>query len=264
MNDHEQLLQQRGERTVSRRGFVAGTTALIAATALGRFPQSAVGAADLRDGGAMRHRLDAVALGRRALQDRLAVLHLDDAGEHQMRVGVFVIDEQQPVRGRIGRALHRHVADEIVVVTELFRLSLGRLLGGIEFRRIREQPIAPAQQDLRVVAFGDVVVGIDADLDLLEVEGRFRALRLGFAGRLQRQRADRGRDRRDRERALQQPATRKALRDQLAHGGIVGRVHRRGVVMLQHARAEGGFVVGLVGHASAPRPASFDEFEAAT
>ena len=46
MNDHEQLLQQLGERTVSRRGFVAGTTALIAATALGRFPQSAFGAAE--------------------------------------------------------------------------------------------------------------------------------------------------------------------------------------------------------------------------
>ncbi len=46
MNDHEQLLQQLGERTVSRRGFVAGTTALIAATALGRFPQSAFGATE--------------------------------------------------------------------------------------------------------------------------------------------------------------------------------------------------------------------------
>ena len=46
MNDHEQLLQQLGERTVSRRGFVAGTTALIAATALGRFPHSAFGATE--------------------------------------------------------------------------------------------------------------------------------------------------------------------------------------------------------------------------
>lgn len=45
MNE-EQLLQQLGERTVSRRGFVAGTTALVAAAALGRFPQSALGAAE--------------------------------------------------------------------------------------------------------------------------------------------------------------------------------------------------------------------------
>ena len=44
MNDHEQLLQRLEEQTVSRRGFVAGTTALLAAAALGRFPQSAFGA----------------------------------------------------------------------------------------------------------------------------------------------------------------------------------------------------------------------------
>lgn len=46
MNDHEQLLQRLGGQTVSRRGFVAGTTAAIAAAALGRFPQSAFGATE--------------------------------------------------------------------------------------------------------------------------------------------------------------------------------------------------------------------------
>lgn len=43
MNDQERLLLELGERTVSRRGFVAGTTALLAATALGQFPQAAFG-----------------------------------------------------------------------------------------------------------------------------------------------------------------------------------------------------------------------------
>ena len=46
MNDHEQLLQRLGEQTVSRRGFVAGTTALLAAAAVGRFPQTAFGASE--------------------------------------------------------------------------------------------------------------------------------------------------------------------------------------------------------------------------
>jgi len=46
MNDHEQLLQGLEGRTVSRRGFVAGTSALLAAAALGRFPQSAFGASE--------------------------------------------------------------------------------------------------------------------------------------------------------------------------------------------------------------------------
>ncbi len=46
MNDQEQLLQRLGEQAVSRRGFVAGTSALIAAAALGRFPKAAFGAAE--------------------------------------------------------------------------------------------------------------------------------------------------------------------------------------------------------------------------
>ena len=44
MNDHEQLLERLEGQAMSRRGFVAGTTALLAAAALGRFPQSAFGA----------------------------------------------------------------------------------------------------------------------------------------------------------------------------------------------------------------------------
>ena len=41
---------------------------------------------------------------------------IDDAGEHQMRVGVFVVDDEQAV---LGRAVDRNVADIVVVVAEL-------------------------------------------------------------------------------------------------------------------------------------------------
>ena len=46
MNDHEEMLRQLSQPTVTRRGFVAGTSALVAAAALGRFPRSAFGAAE--------------------------------------------------------------------------------------------------------------------------------------------------------------------------------------------------------------------------
>ena len=46
MNDRETLMRQLGERAVSRRGFVAGTTALVAAATLGRYPQAAFAAAE--------------------------------------------------------------------------------------------------------------------------------------------------------------------------------------------------------------------------
>ncbi len=46
MNDQEQLIHQLGEQPVSRRGFVAGTTALVAAAALGRYAQPAFAASE--------------------------------------------------------------------------------------------------------------------------------------------------------------------------------------------------------------------------
>jgi hypothetical protein len=94
------------------------------------------------------------------------------------------------------------------------------------------------------------MIGIDAGLDLLEGEGGFRSLRLRLLGRLQSERADGRRDRGDGERALQQAAAREALGDQLAHRGVVGRVLRRGVLMLQQAGAEGRFVRAVLAHGS--------------
>lgn len=58
----------------------------------------AVDLSDLGDRRAVRHRFDAEALGRRGVHAELTVFDLDDAGKHQMRIGVFVIDEQHAVR----------------------------------------------------------------------------------------------------------------------------------------------------------------------
>ena len=46
MMEQEQFMHELAQRTVSRRGFVAGTSALVAAAALGRFPQMAHGASE--------------------------------------------------------------------------------------------------------------------------------------------------------------------------------------------------------------------------
>ena len=62
------------------------------------------------------------------------------------------------------------IADEIGVVAELARLAFGRLARGVEFRRVGEQRIAPAQEHLGVVALGHVMGLVDAGLDFLEVE----------------------------------------------------------------------------------------------
>ncbi len=50
-----------------------------------------------------------------------------------------------------------HETDVVVVIAELFRLRGGGLVHHIEFRRICGDRIAPPQQDLRIVAGGDVV-----------------------------------------------------------------------------------------------------------
>ena len=91
-----------------------------------------------------------------------------------MRVGVFVVDDEQAV---LGRAVERDVADIVVVVAELPGLGFGRLLGRIEFRRVGKDRIAPAQQHVGVIAVGDMVLVVDAGLDLVEGEGGGRRRR---------------------------------------------------------------------------------------
>ena len=123
----------------------------------------AVDLADFDDRVAVRRHLDVdLLLGeRRRLDDLLSLLldDRDDAGEHELRVGVFVVHQEQTV---LRRSFERDEADEVVVVAELPALLVGRLCGRVERRRVGEERIAPPEQHVGVVALGDVVVGVDA------------------------------------------------------------------------------------------------------
>ena len=147
--------------------------------------------------------------------------------------------------GRVGGARQGQIADEVVVVAELSGLGLRRLPGRIEGWRVWEERVAPAQQDIGIIAFGDMMVGIDTGFDLLEGESRaLGAARFGAFGGRQGGGADRCGDRRDGERALEQAAPREALADQLTQGRVVGGVLRGGILMLEQACAEGRFIMG--------------------
>ena len=127
----------------------------------------AIDATDLDHGAAMGGDLDVHQVpGHLREVDVLGILDAD-AREHQLLVGVFVVGHEQAV---VARAVDRHIADEIGVVAELARLAFGRLACGVEFRRVGEQRIAPAQEHLGVVALGHVMGLVDAGFDFLEVE----------------------------------------------------------------------------------------------
>ena len=107
--------------------------------AIGNDLPFAVRLADFDDGAAMCSHLD-VDLRLRQRRDLGGLLALlvddrDDAGEHQMRIGVFVVDHQQAM---LGRAVDRDVADIVVVVAELLCLGFRRLIERVEGRRIGE------------------------------------------------------------------------------------------------------------------------------
>ena len=176
-----------------------------------------------------------------ATSDSCLLDDLDDAGEHQMLVGVFVVDDEQAV---LGRAVERDVADIVVVVAELLRLGFRRLVERVELGRVGEDRIAPAQQDVGVVARGDMVLVVDAGLDLVEGEGGRRS-RAGIVGEQEGDGADGRGNGRNGERALEEAAAGEALGDDVAHGAVVGRIVAGTVIVLEHARAE-LLIIGLV------------------
>ncbi len=209
----------------------------------------AVDLADFDDGAAMRGHFDVDArlVRRRHLQ--LALRDADDAGEHEVLIGVFVIHHQQAMRGR---AAERDEPDIVVIVAELPALGLGGLVLRVEGGGAREKRVAPAQQHLGVIAFGDMMGLVDAGLDLHEAEGRAiggGAIRGGLRllGGQQRRRADGGGDGGNGQRTFQEPATGEADRDQLTHGRVERRVTARAVSLFEKAGAEGGFVYGVEG-----------------
>ena len=116
----------------------------------------------------MRRHLDVgQLLGHLGEADSFVVLRPSHAGEHQLLVGVLVVDHEQAV---LGAALDREVAEEVVVVPELLLLLLGGLRHRVEGRGAGQDRVAPADQDVGSVAQGDVVVSVDARPHLGEPE----------------------------------------------------------------------------------------------
>ncbi len=131
----------------------------------------------------------------------LAIDDLDKAGEHQVRIGIFVVDHEDAM---FRRPLDGDIADIIIVVAELARLRFGRLSGRVEFWRIGEKLVAPAQKHISIIAFRDMMIGIHTGFDLLEGKGR-----TGCSARITRtQQGERTygcRNGRDSERSTQKP-----------------------------------------------------------
>ena len=197
----------------------------------------AVDLADLDDAAAMGGHFDGDAIGIGVRHHDLALLDRDDAREHQVLVGVFVVDHEQAV---LGRAVDRDVAHEVVVVAELARLRLRGLVQRVELGRVGEDRVAPAQEHVGVVAFGHVVIGVDAGRHLGEAElrARGRVLGPGPPGLEQGHGANRRGDRRGGHRAFQDGPAREARSDDFAHGGGVGRIEAGTPGSLQLTGAE--------------------------
>ena len=136
--------------------------------------------ADLDDGAAMRGHLDVDLLPgqRRDCRHSCPLDDRDDAGEHQMRVGVFVVDHQQAV---VGRAVERDVADIVVVVAELPGLGLGASASSGRSPARRQRADRPSAAARRRRSLGDMMRVVDAGLDFVEVKAEASAARASSA-----------------------------------------------------------------------------------
>ena len=73
-------------------------------------------------------------------------------GEHQVRGGVFVVDAEQAMVRAVRAERQRLIADVVAVVAELLFLGRTRLMHRIEGRRSLDHLVAPADQDIGIVA----------------------------------------------------------------------------------------------------------------
>ena len=128
-----------------------------------QFPFAGIVAGNLDDSATVRGHFDVDQLGRHACE--IDVVLTAKAGEHDLFVGVFVVDAQQAA---VGVAVQRSKAHVVVVIAELLQLGGGGLVHHVEFGCICGDRIAPAQQHVGVVTFGDVVGGIVAPGQFVE------------------------------------------------------------------------------------------------
>ena len=124
------------------------------------------GAANFNDRAAMRGDL-----GERDLAREAGGIVFAHAGEHQVGGGVFVVDAEEAARGAVRIRIKRDEADKVVVVAELAALGFGGLVSRVESGTVSPERVAPAQQEVGAVAFGDVVGLVEAAGDFREAEG---------------------------------------------------------------------------------------------
>ena len=93
------------------------------------------------------------------------------AGEHQVGRGVFVVDAKEAARRAVRIRIKRDEADKVVVVAELARLRGGGLVSRVESGTVSPERVAPAQQEVGAVAFGDMMGLVEAARDFREAEG---------------------------------------------------------------------------------------------
>ena len=123
----------------------------------------------------------------------------------------------------IGRTGHRQIAEIIVVVAELQLLSAGALIQRIKSGRAGKHGIAPADENVGVIAFRHMVIATCAGADVLEIESR-HCIGAGFAGRCDRERPDCCGNDRGSECAFENAAPIEASRNDVSDREIVARI----------------------------------------
>src|SRR5690606_909950 len=100
---------------------------------------------------------------------------------HQLIIRIFMVDAEQAAITRIGAVRQRDEAYEVIIVAELAELRRGTLVMRIKLRRVLQNGVAPADENIGRVICGDVVSAVDAGGHGLEAEyviGQLRGCRL--------------------------------------------------------------------------------------
>ena len=172
-----------------------------------------------------------------------------DSGEHHFGTGVLVVHAQERTRALL---VERKKPDEVVVVTEAPGLVGSRQHTRVEGPESFDERVAPADQDVRLVAIGDVVGLVDAGRQLAEHKsggnGPRRAGRRGQRGGAEK----RGRGG-DPQRALEHVAAAVTARDHGADGAVGLRRERDIVESFKGFRLVGETVLL---HVTSPRSAA--------
>ena len=201
---------------------------------------------DLDDRAAVRFKFDRCGLCRRS---RRRCLRIGEAREHHVRVGVFVVHEQQAVLAVVRAGRQRQVADEVAIVAELLGLPFAPSACPA---RIPARPPAPC----RPSAAGSAPRNLPRHGTLRRSHVEFRrtwrldAPAAALASRSGRHRSADCRQGAGGEQTLQRGTAAEADARDVLEGGTRGRVARVQIVLiLEDARHT---VVTIFGHVALP------------